>query len=358
MNYNKKPDIEINLGDIWKRFQSGSDGSKSNKPIYLVIGLLIVFGITSSFYQVQTDEQAVVLRFGKYTKTEGPGLRFKLPFGIDKVSKVKTTVLHQETFGFTPTGKDSSTSYGSNILYSRYSSYRRDDHEESSMLTGDLNVIDVKWVVLYKIADPKAYLFNLWNPEKNIRDISQTTMRRVVGDRMVSRVMHNFSEVEVEVKSIMQSILDSYQMGVSIQEVKLQSVEPPEVVRPAFNEVNAAKQDQERDINLAEKMRNSVIPKAKGTAEQNISEAKGYAEATLNRAKGDAERISALLTEYEKAPEVTRLRIYYDFIEQMLKNLNALTIVDPKLKGIMPVYNSAENESLKQALTAAQKELK
>lgn len=349
MNWNKnKPDIEVNIEDIFKRFFGGGSGGggaqKSQSKIILFIALAIIafIGIKSSFYQIQTDESGVVARFGKYQTTKSPGLHFKLPFGIDRVFKIKTTILHQETFGFSPSNLSKSNNFNSSSLfnYSKLSSYRRDDAEEASMLTGDLNVIEVKWVVLYKISDPKAYLFNVANPEKNIRDISQATMRRVVGDRIVGTVMHNFSEVEYEVKTIMQSVLDIYDMGVSIQEVKVQSVEPPEVVRPAFNEVNAAKQEQERDINLAEKERNRIIPRAKGRAEQTISEAKGYATAIINRAEGDASRISALLKEYQTAPEVTKVRLYYDLIQHVLRSVTGLTVIDPELKGILPVYSN------------------
>lgn len=345
-NNNNKPNVEINLEDIFKRIfgggSNGGDGQKSQSKIIFFIALLIIafIGVRSSFYQIQTDESGVLTRFGKYQTTKTPGLHFKLPFGVDKVYKVKTTILHQETFGFTSVNQTRSKFNSPSLFnYSKLSSYRRDDGAEASMLTGDLNVIEVKWVVLYKISDPKAYLFNIANPEKNIRDISQATMRQVVGDRMVGTVMHNFSEVEFEVKTIMQKVLDTYNMGVVIQEIKVQSVEPPEVVRPAFNEVNAAKQEQERDINLAEKERNRIIPRARGRAEQEISEAKGYATAIVNRAEGDANRISALLKEYESAPKVTKVRLYYDLIQHVLRNTTGLTVIDPDLKGIMPIYN-------------------
>lgn len=352
MNWNKnKPDVDINIDDFFKRFFGGGGSSgNNNATTILIIAILIIafIGVRSAFYQIQTDESGVLTRFGKYVSTKSPGLHFKLPFGIDSVYKIKTTILHQETFGFGDINKSSSRFRTTSLFdYSKLSSYNRDNNAEASMLTGDLNVIEVKWVVLYKISNPKAYLFNAAHPEKNIRDISQATMRRVVGDRTVGTVMHNFSEVEFEVKALMQEILDTYDMGVQIQEVKVQSVEPPEVVRPAFNQVNAAKQEQERDINLAEKERNRIIPRARGRAEQKISEAKGYATAVVNRATGDASRISALLKEYKSAPKVTKVRLYYDLIEHVLKNVSGVTVIDPELKGIIPVYsNQATGKTL------------
>jgi membrane protease subunit HflK len=297
------------------------------------LGLLLVF---SSFYTVRTEEEAVVLRFGKYLTTTKPGLHFKLPFGIDRAIMLKTKLLLQEEFGF----RTQSTG-GKRTTYSQ-----KGFDEESLMLTGDLNVADVEWITQFQIAEPQKFLFHVRDPVQNIRDISEAIMRRVVGDRLVNDVLTvGRAEIASEAKVLTQEILDRYDIGVKVVSIKLQDVNPPEPVKPSFNEVNEAKQEQEQAINQAEKFYNQIIPEARGKAEQEIAEAEGYAEKVLNEAKGDAERFEALLKAYKRAPQITRDRLYIEAIEKVMKNLSKVTVIDPEVKGVLPVFGGLNSET-------------
>tara|TARA_B100001248_G_C27397744_1_gene466952 strand:+ start:3741 stop:4748 length:1008 start_codon:yes stop_codon:yes gene_type:complete len=299
----------------------------------LALIVVLVAGYTS-FYTIQPDEEGVVLRFGEYHTTTEPGLHLKLPFGIDQTIKVKTKLILQEEFGFrtdSVSGKRTSYNQGS-----------YDD--ESLMLTGDLNVADVEWITQFQIAEPQKFLFNIRDPIQNIRDISEAIMRRVVGDRLVNDVLTvGRTEIAAEAKALTQEILDNYDMGVKVVSIKLQDVNPPEPVKPSFNKVNEAKQEQEQAINQAEKYYNKIIPEARGRAEQKIAEAEGFAAAILNRSKGDAERFRAMLTEYRKAPQVTKDRLYIETIEKVLDRLNSITVVDPEVKGLLPVFGEVKS---------------
>ena len=254
-----------------------------SKRIRLIpLALIVLIGIPSTFYTVEPDEEAVVVRLGKHLGTYPPGLHFKLPFGIDKNINVKTKRVFQEEFGFRTTNSKARRTEYSEANYS----------DESLMLTGDLNVADVEWVVQYQIADPFKYLFQTKSPVNNIRDISESVMRRVVGDRLVTEVLTTGRvEIATSAKKLMQEILDHYDIGLRIVTMELQDVNPPDLVKPSFNEVNEAKQEQEKVINQAEEAYNKVIPEARGKAEKMISEAHGYANALVNHSLGDAEKI-------------------------------------------------------------------
>lgn len=305
-------------------------GNKPASLLKIILVGVVVITLMTTFYTVEPEEEAVVTRFGKYISTSPPGLHFKIPFGIDRISKLKTSTHLQESFGFT--GEGTYRGYRRNV--------RRNLKEESLMLTGDLNVADVEWVVHYQIADPRKYLFNIRDPQKNIRDISQAVMRRVVGDRTVNDVLTvGRTEIAHDAKLLMQEILDAYQMGVRVATLKLQDVNPPEPVQPSFNEVNAAKQEQEKAINRAEAKYNQTIPAARGKAEREVSSSQGYATALVNRAKGDAEKFLSVLGEYRKAPEVTRTRLYLEAIESLLARIDGLTIIDPQVKGVLPIFD-------------------
>lgn len=299
--------------------------------VFIVPIILIIFGMTS-YYTVEPDEEAVVLRLGKLLKVTPPGLHFKIPFGVDKVTKVKTQIVHQEEFGFRTrsTFKNERTQY-SNV----------DFNEESLMLTGDLNVADVDWVVQYQISDPYKFLFKTADPVKNIRDVAESIMRRVVGDKLVTDVLTTGRvEIANTAKRLMQDILNKYDLGVSIKSIKLQDVNPPKLVQDSFNDVNAAKQEQEKMINQSEENYNKIIPEAKGKANKVISESEAYAEETINRAFGDAERFKSLYAEYRKAPEITKKRIYLDTMQDIFSKVENITVVDPKIKGLLPVFSS------------------
>ena len=296
--------------------------------------LLLIPALLTSFYTVQPDEEAVVLRFGKYLTTTQPGLHFKFPFGMDKAIKVKTKLILQQEFGFRTRGVGGKRSSYSSSSYT----------DESLMLTGDLNVAEVEWITQYQISEPQKYLFNVRYPTENIRDLSEAVMRQVVGDRLVNDVLTvGRTAIAGEAKQLLQNILDEYDVGIRIVSIKLQDVNPPEPVKPSFNEVNEAKQEQEQAINLAEKLYNKVIPEARGKAEKVVAEAEGYATALVNRAKGDAERFRKVLKEYRKAPKITRERMYLESMEKFMKRMEAITVVDPRVKGLLPVFGGFQN---------------
>ena len=316
------------VSDIDRMKNDLRNGLKYLGP-FLIVFLLVVGGFTS-FYTVEPDEEAVVIRFGKYLTTNSPGLHFKVPMGVDSVIKVKTKRVLQAEFGFRT--KDT------NSRRTTYSS--RNYKDESLMLTGDLNVADVEWAVQFQISDPFKYLFQTSSPEQNIRDVSESIMRRVVGDRSVTDILTT-GKVEIETRALelMQDVLNKYDLGVRIVTVKLQDVNPPEVVKRSFNEVNEAKQEQEKSINQAEGQYNKIIPEARGKAEKLVSEAEGYATAQLNQALGDAEKFEAILKEYNRAPKVTRKRIYLETMSAIFRKFENVTVVDPQVKGLLPVFN-------------------
>lgn len=321
-----------------KRNFRGQGGSGGPNLLWIAGGILLAITIFGSFYTVEPDEEAVVLRFGAYVKTSPPGLHLKLPFFIDQVKKLRTKEVKQEEFGFRT--KDTS---------GRRTSYvTRGFAKESSMLTGDLNVAEVTWVVQYKISDPRKYLFNVKEAQRTLRDISEAVMRRVVGDRLVNNVLTTGrSGIAIEAERLAQEIINQYDIGITVEGVKLQDIDPPAPVQDSFNEVNAAKQEQEALINQAEKRYNSVIPAARGKAEQMISEAQGYAAAVVNRARGDASRFEQTLSAYRTAPDVTRRRIYIETMEDLLKNFEKVTVVDNDIKGLLPVFQGNPNQSAK-----------
>jgi membrane protease subunit HflK len=299
---------------------------------YIALGVVGLVGLFTSFYTVEPDEQAVILRLGKYVSTEESGLHFKLPFFIDSATKVKTKLILQEEFGFRT--KDSR-----GTGRSTYSQERFD--EESLMVTGDLNVADVEWTVQFQISDPQKYLFGVRDPLTTLRDISHAVTRRVVGDRLVTDVLTvGRAEISAEATRVLQETMDRYDIGIRIVAVKLQDVNPPEQVKPSFNEVNSAKQEQEQMVNQAEKIYNKTVPEARGSAEKVVQEAQGYAASVVNRAKGDAEKLDAVIREYQKAPDITRRRMYLDAMQDVLSRVENLTVVDQSLKGVLPIYDS------------------
>ena len=220
--------------------------------------------------------------------------------------------------------------------------------EESLMLTGDLNIADVQWMVQYEISDPWKFLFRIQDVPRTIRDVSMSVMRRVVGDEPVGEVLTTSrTNISIQARELMQETLDKYDAGIRIVTVELQSVTPPESVRPAFNDVNAAKQEQESAINRAQREYNRVIPEARGLADQTISEAEGYALQTVNRARGDVERIRSMIEEYRKAPTLTRQRLYLEAMEEILTGIDEFTVVDETNDGLLPLYGPIGTQSAK-----------
>lgn len=305
---------------------------KGRKPPATVIlaavaALAILLAAATSFYKVGTEETGVILRFGSFSGFSEPGLRMKLPFGIDRVHLVKTGRVLKEEFGFRTVEPGVRTTYEKGGL-----------EEESLTLTGDLNVTDVEWIVQFQIADPFKYLFNISNPVMTIRDISESVVRRVVGNSNVSEVLTTERAVlALAVQKDLQAILNSYDLGVRIITVRFQDVNPPGPVKAAFNEVNEAEQQKESMILQAREQYNREVPMARGVARSRILEAEGYAVERVNRAEGEAVRFLALLTEYRKAPEVTRQRLYLETLEEIFPRIQEIYIMDGKGTSALPL---------------------
>jgi len=294
--------------------------------VLLVVALIVVF---TSFYTVDPEEVALVLRFGKYVRTTNPGLHVKIPFGIERALKVPIQRQLKDEFGFRTVAAG---------VRSQFTN--RGFGDEASMLTGDLNAAVVEWVIQYRIVDPYKFLFRVRNVQETLRDLSEAVMRRVVGDRTVNEVLTiGRAEVALEVDRMLQELLDQYETGIKVDQVVLQDVNPPDPVKPSFNEVNQAQQEREKLINQAQSEYNKVIPRAMGEAMQTIKEAEGYALDRVNRAEGDATRFKAVYTEYRKAPEVTRKRIYLETMTAILPLVQRKIVVDDELGGILPLLN-------------------
>lgn len=294
--------------------------------VFVVLALIFVF---SGFFTISPEEVGVVLRFGKYSRTSSPGLNFKWPFGIETVTKVPVERQLKQEFGFRTTNPGIRTQY-SNARFT----------DESLMLTGDLNAAQVEWIVQYRIIDPYKFLFKIRNAQQTFRDLNEAVMREIVGDRTVNEVITTGRQalaLAVEVK--LQSLCDQYETGIKVEQVVLQDVNPPDPVKPSFNEVNEAEQEKEKLINQALSEYNKIIPKAKGEAQRKIEEAHGYALERVNEAKGNAERFTAMYREYAKAREVTRQRLYLETMDEVLNKVGRKLITDDKASGILPLFN-------------------
>lgn len=299
------------------------------KILYILLIAAILVFIFTGLYTVDPEEVGVIQRFGKYLKTTEPGLHFKIPFGVDMLTKVPVRKVMKEEFGFRTLKAGVKTQYS-----------RRDYSIESLMLTGDLNIADVEWIVQYRIKDPVKFLFKIRNVEETIRDVSEAVMREVVGDRSVDEVIVlSRKEIADEVNLLLQKQLNRYNAGIEIVTINLQNVNPPDKVKPAFNEVNSAKQEKEKIVNEAWQKYNQIIPEARGKAKRTIEEAEGYAVDRVNRAKGDAERFNQVYTQYKKAKDVTKKRLYLETMEKILPEIEKIYIVDDKQKGILPLLN-------------------
>lgn len=293
--------------------------------IVIVIAAAIFF--FTGLYTVDPEEVGVIQRFGKYVTTTEPGLHFKIPFGVDKLTKVKVKHVFKEEFGFRtiqPGVKSTYSTKGYDL--------------ESIMLTGDLNIADVEWIVQYRIKDPVKYLFNIRNIEETIRDLSESVTRQIVGDRSGDEVIVlSRKEIADDIQVELQKTLDDYGSGIEIYTINLQNVNPPEPVKPAFNDVNSAKQEKERILNEAWQQYNQIIPEAKGKAKRTIEEAEGYAINRVNRANGDAERFIQIYNQYRNAKIVTKKRLYLETMQKILPKVEKIYVVDDELKGLLPL---------------------
>ncbi len=315
--------------DMAEQFRRRWRGAKFGPPLLVFAGLVLLILVFSVWFTVQPEETGIVQRFGRVVRTASPGLHFKWPLGIEKVRLLPTARVLKEEFGF----RTLSATPGERTRYAANGEFKG----ESLMLTGDLNVIDVQWIIQYRIEDPISFLFQVRDTPKTIRDTTEAVMRRVVGNRLGSDVLTTARvEVAAEAKKEIQDLLSSYQTGVRLVTVELQDVTPPDTVKPAFNEVNESRQDRERTINQAQEQANREIPRASGVAAQNISQAEGYALERINRASGEAVRFEAILKEYQSAPEVTRRRLYLESMADFLDGLKGLYIVDQDQKALVP----------------------
>ncbi|HSJ04468.1 MAG TPA: FtsH protease activity modulator HflK [Verrucomicrobium sp.] len=289
---------------------------------------LVLIGLMTSFYTIPAESVGVVQRFGRYLDTSGPGLRFRIPFGVDQVTEVPIQRQLKMEFGF---ASASATNEYQNS---------REAEAEKSMVTGDLNAAEVEWVVQYGVTDARAYLFHLRAPESTLRDVAESVMREVVGDRTVDEVL-TFGREEIQdvARTQLVAVVDRLGMGLRVEQVQLTNVRPPRPVQKSFDEVSRAQQEREQLINQANGEYNKVVPKARGSAEQKISEAEGYAVQRVNEAEGDVTRFKALLTQYEKAPEVTRQRLYLETMAEVIPQLGGKIILDEEAKQFLPLMH-------------------
>ncbi|MDR2029632.1 MAG: FtsH protease activity modulator HflK [Treponema sp.] len=297
--------------------------------ILIIVGILVVIFLGTSFYIVDQTEEAVVTRFGRYYLTNGPGLHYKLPFGIDKHYVVNVKTVQTEQFGFRTLTTGITSTYSSQIF-----------SNESTMLTGDLNIIEVEWIIQYRITDPRAWVFNVMERTETIRDVSRSAINMLVGDRAIMDIMGpERSTIEAEGAAFMNETFRGYGLGIDIIAVKLQNIDPPAGVQEAFDDVNKAEQDMNRLINEGQQAYNAEIPRAKGEADRLVQVAQGYATERINRANGDVSRFNSVLEEYRKAPDVTRQRLYYEMVEEVFKDDTETVIIDRSLDNFLPLKN-------------------
>lgn len=301
---------------------------------------LLLVGATTSYYQVEPDEVGVLRRFGRFVGTTGPGPHLRVPFGVDRVVKVPVQRQLKMEFGF----RSDPSSAGAP---------RAELGRESLMLTGDLNVAVVEWIVQYKIKDPHAFLFKVRGVEETLRSLSEAAMRTVVGDHSVNEVLTTGRQkIAAEAKEVLQALADRYDAGVDVQQLVLQDVNPPDPVKPSFNEVNQAIQEKERAINEAQAELNKAVPRARGEAEQALRAAEGYAIERVNRAKGEAERFTSILEEYRRNPDVTRRRLHLETLAEVLPRAGQKVVIDEKTKGMTPVLRLDAREESGTTVTA------
>ncbi|MCW8964097.1 MAG: FtsH protease activity modulator HflK [Gammaproteobacteria bacterium] len=322
------PDLEKlarqGINNLRQLLPGGGSGNILIPALIVLIGL----GAWTAYYTVPSDSVAVVQRFGKYLKEVQPGLHFKLPLGIDVATIVPVKRQLKQEFGF-------STAGSTDLFQSPV-----DGKRETEMVTGDLNAALVEWVVQYRISNPRKFLFEVREPGATLRYVSESVMREVVGDRTVDEVITvGRQEIEIEALEKMQLLSSKYAMGISIDQVQLKNINPPLPVQESFNEVNQAQQEKEKLINEARRDYNKVIPLAEGEKDQRIREADGYRLKRINEAEGDVARFNALLTEYSKAPEVTRRRIYIETLQEVMPGIRSKIILDEQTPNLLPLLN-------------------
>lgn len=328
-NYDKYDDIDDTLdryakeGWQWLRNHPGSF-------LIIVIVFLAVPFVFSMVYRVGRQEEAIVLRFGHFARQQGPGLQYKLPYPIEEKYIVNTRKVQSEQFGYKP-GK---------------ASYKEKQFDrEATMLTGDLGVARVEWEVQYRKVRPLQFLFNVRHEQKLIRETTLDVMRRIVGDKDVTKVITVArKDIRQKVKKNLQNVLDTLHAGIRIDAIELQASEPPDPVYPAFKEVDSARQDRERMVNEAKRQEEKIINEAQGTASQRISESQGEARAVINTAKGEARRFNKMVKQYETAPKITKTRMFLETMQSVITDSEQVYVVDQKLKGLLPHLQLQKNQ--------------
>ncbi|WP_339925414.1 FtsH protease activity modulator HflK [uncultured Cyclobacterium sp.] len=312
--------FEINIDPDWvKKYLSK-----------IILGLVVIIMVFSAIKTVGPEEEGVIIQLGEYNRTVSPGLSFIIPF-VETMYKIPVQRQLKQEFGF----RSTSTSSNGQTQYAK-SGYI----DESMMLTGDLNLTDVEWVIQYRIVDSYKYLFKVRNAEKTLNDMSESAMRKIVGDRTVNEVLTvGRQEIATSVEVLLQEMCDEYENGIRVDQVVLQDVNPPEPVKPSFNAVNEAQQERETLINQAEADYNRIIPRARGEAEETIQLAEAYALTRVNGARGEAERFNSIFEAYIKAPEVTKQRIYLETLEKVLPKIGNKIITDEKGSNVLPLLN-------------------
>jgi membrane protease subunit HflK len=301
-----------------------------------IIVVILVWGGLTAFYTVEANEQAVVLRFGKFHDVAGPGFHGKLPFGIDQIYKGEVKRIHREEFGYRTLKAG---------VQSQYDFTSPGVMAEATMLTGDQNIALVNWEVRYRIRDLRDYLFQVQAPVETLRDVSQAVMCTVVGDRSIDEILtEGRVEVENEVAEKMQEALDGFRCGIQIIRVNLGAANPPDQVKDAFDQVIQAEQARERIINEAEGQKNQKIPAARGEKERVIKEAEGYAIAIKNRAEGETKAFLAILEQYKNAKEVTRRRLYLEAMEKLLPRVKEVIVIDGEGDGVLKHLDLGDRE--------------
>jgi len=295
-----------------------------------LLALVVLVSLMGTVYQIEPEEVGVILRFGKYARTAEPGLHFKLPF-VEDMTRVPVQRQLKQEFGFRTIEAGTRT---------EFTTQERRFADEAVMLTGDLNVAVVEWIVQYRVSDPELYLFRVRNLEETFRAMNEAIMRETVGDRTVTEVVTvGRQEIETSVEARLQTLTDQYQMGITIDQVVLQDVNPPDPVRPSWDEVSQAQQQAQRAVNEALAEYNAVIPRARGEAEQTVLQAEGYALDRVNRAEGEASRFAAIEAAYRQAPEVTRQRMYLETMQQILPQVGRKVFVAEGTTGVLPLLS-------------------
>jgi len=322
------PDIDEIIKNIQKtinRFIPGR-GAGGNKPIFLGLIILVIIWFASGLYRVLPDEQGVVLRFGKFVNTTQPGLNYHFPYPVETALTPKVTKVNRMDVGFR-SGSDSGFS----------SAGVADVPEESLMLTGDENIVNIDFSVFWVIKDAGYFLFKIQDPQGTVKAAAETAMREVIARSNIQPILtEGRSRIEIETQEIIQNILDEYNSGIQITQVQTQKADPPDQVIDAFRDVQAARADMERSKNEAQAYANDVIPRARGEAAKILQAAEAYKKQVVARAEGEASRFLAIYTEYAKAKEVTQERMYLETMEKVLADIDKVIIDKNASSGVVP----------------------